>query len=257
MIILPGRRLAIHLMAQPDIASALISDPLLTGQGILSRFLATAPDTASGTRMWREPLPESDVSMKRYGARLLEILERPLPLAPDTQNTLTPRVVPLKPNAASLWKRFHDHIEHRVAPGGELEPVRGLANKLPEHAARLAAVLSLVHDIDAGEVSSEALAAGIELAQHYAAEALRLFGASQVSGKLQDAQRLLQWLHSQPGPLISLPDIYQRGPNCIRDQATASELVRLLEEHGHLIRLPNGATVAGQYRRDVWRIVRG
>jgi hypothetical protein len=114
----------------------------------------------------------------------------------------------------------------------------------------------LVHDIDAGEISAEALVAGIELAQHYAAEALRLFGASRVSGKLQDAQRLLHWLHSQPGPLISLPDIYQRGPNSIRDQATASELVRLLEEHGHLIRVPKGATIAGHYRRDVWQIVR-
>jgi hypothetical protein len=32
VMVLPGRRLAMHLMAQPDIASALINDPLLTGQ---------------------------------------------------------------------------------------------------------------------------------------------------------------------------------------------------------------------------------
>jgi Protein of unknown function (DUF3987) len=255
--VLPGRRLAMHLMAQPDVASALINDRLLAEQGILSRCLATAPGAASGMRMWREPSPESETSMKRYGARLDEILEKPLPLAPDTQNTLAPRILPLTPHAAALWKRFYDHIERRVAPGDELEPVRGLANKLPEHAARLAAVLTLVKDIDAGDLGADALAAGIELAQHYAAEALRLSGASGISRKLRDAQRLLQWLHSLSEPLVSLPDIYQRGPNAIRDKATASDLVRLLSDHGHLIPIAEGATIAGHHRREVWRIVQG
>jgi Protein of unknown function (DUF3987) len=256
VIVLPGRRLAMHLMAQPDVASALTNDRLLAEQGILSRCLATAPGAASGTRMWHEPSPESDTSIKRYGGCLLQILEKPLPLAPDTQNTLSPRILPLAPHAAGIWKRFYNHIERRVAPGDELEPVRGLANKLPEHAVRLAAVLTLVQDIDAGDVGADALAAGIELAQHYAAEALRLSGASGISGKLRDAQRLLRWLHSLPEPLVSLPDIYQRGPNAIRDKATASDLVQLLSDHGHLIPITQGAMIAGHHRREVWRIVK-
>jgi hypothetical protein len=255
--VLPGRRLAMHLMAQPEIACAFMNDRLLAEQGFLSRCLATAPGAASGMRMWREPSSESDNSMNRYGARLLEILEMPLPLAPGTQNTLSPRMLPLTPSASGLWQRFYDHVERRVAPGGELEPVRGLANKLPEHAARLAAVLSLVRDIDSGDIGTEALAAGIELAQHYAAEALRLSGASRISGELRDAQRLLEWLYSLPGPLVSLPDIYQRGPNSIRDKTTASALVRVLADHGYLIPVAEGATIAGHHRREVWCIVPG
>ena len=40
--------------------------------------------------------------------------------------------------------KFADHVKRAIAPGAELEPIRGLANKLPEHAARLSAVLTLV-----------------------------------------------------------------------------------------------------------------
>jgi hypothetical protein len=141
--ILPGRRLSMHLMAQPDVASMMLNDPLLMGQGILARFLLTAPESTSGHRPWHEPSDKSEKAMKRYGARLLDILELPLPVLPDGQ-TLSPRAVPLSPVARRLWIAFYNHIETRVASGGELEPVRGLANKLPEHAARLATTITLV-----------------------------------------------------------------------------------------------------------------
>lgn len=118
-------------------------------------------------------------------------------------------------------------------------------------------MLTLVCDIDTGQIDANTLAAGIELAQHYAAEALRLSGASRVSIRLRDAQRLLLWLYRLPESLVSLPDIYQRGPNDIRDKATALELVRIIEEHGHLTPVAGGATIAGHFRREVWRIIRG
>src|SRR5215470_8807017 len=85
-----------------------------------------------------------------------------------------------------------------------------------------------------------------------------LFGASCVNADLRLAQRLLNWLLNQwQEPNISLPDIYQRSLNAIGDKATAAKLVELLEEHGSLVKIPEGAIVAGQRRRDTWRIVRG
>jgi hypothetical protein len=99
--------------------------------------------------------------------------------------------------------------------------------------------------------------AGISLAQHYAAEALRLFGASRVNADLHRAQLLLVWLQCRNKPEISLPDIYQAGPNAIRDKATAAKLADILENHGHLIRLPNGTVVDGKRRRDAWCLYKG
>jgi hypothetical protein len=49
---------------------------------------------------------------------------------------------------------------------------------------------TLVSDADIGEVKAEQLAAGIALAQHYVAEALRLFEASHVSDVLRQAEQL-------------------------------------------------------------------
>lgn len=254
---LPGKRVALHLMVQPEIANVLLQDALLIDQGLLSRMLITAPDTAAGKRFSRSEGPDTDNAIKRYGARLLDILEKPLPLAANKSNELEPRQLALSASAQAIWLRFHDHLEREIRPGGPLESIRGLANKLPEHAARLAAVIALVEDLECPEVGTTEMRAGIALAEHYAAEALRLVDTSRIGADLKLAQRLLTWLRNTwTEPAISLPDIYQRGPNAIRDQATAKKLVGLLEEHGWLIKIQEGALVAGHYRRDAWTVVR-
>jgi Protein of unknown function (DUF3987) len=255
--IMPGRRLSMHLMAQPDIAAIALGDPLLADQGLLSRFLVAAPASLAGTRLWHEPAPESEKALKRYGGKILDLLEAPFPLANGTQNELEPRLLTMSPRARQLWTGFADHVEKLIGIGGELEPVRGLANKLPEHAARIAGVLTLLDDLYAREIGANAMAAGIEIAQHYASEALRLFGTSRIDPELVLAQKLLAWLQRWPERAISLPDIYQRGLNAIGDKATAKRLVRILEDHGWLRRLQGIVIVAGNRRRETWEIIRG
>jgi hypothetical protein len=257
-VVLPGRRVAMHLMAQPHVADILFRDRLLADQGLLSRVLVTAPQSVAGTRLWHAERPETDCDLKCFGARLLDILESPLPLSPGKSNELEPRVVMLGHDSQQLWISFADYVEKAIASGGSLESVRGIANKLPEHAARLAAVLTLFGNVHAFEIAADEMRAGIALAEHYASEALRLFGASRVNSDLWLAQRLLDWIrHQWKEAAISLPDIYQRSLNAIGDQATACKLVAILEDHGWLVRIPGGALVAGQRRREAWRIVRG
>ena len=255
--ILPGRRVAMHLLAQPDVAAMMLADRLLLSQGLLSRILVTAPESLAGTRMWREPSEDSDRAIKRYGARILDILERPLPLVDGKTNELAPRCLPLTADARKIWIEFADNIEAQIKDDGVFAPIRGLANKLPEHAQRLGSVTALVADIEAGALSADDLARGIMLAQHYAAEALRLFEASQVSGDLMLAQRLLIWLTSAwSGTAVSLPDVYQHGPSAIRNKTMAGRIVGILEDHGWLSKIEGGAEVAGHQRRDAWHIIR-
>jgi len=257
-MILPGRRVSLHLMAQPAVVDLWFRDRLLTDQGLLSRMLTTAPDSCMGGRFSREEAPETAPAMARYGARLLTILETPPPLARNRSNELEPRPMALSPTARRLWGEFGDSVERMLLPDGRLRPISGLANKMPEHAARIAGVLTLVRDIDAGEIAGEEMAASIELVQHYAAEALRLYGGSQVSEELRRAQQALDWLLTRWRELaISLPDLYQRGPGVIRDCKSARQTVAILEEHGWLARIAQGAEVAGVRRREAWRIIRG
>jgi Protein of unknown function (DUF3987) len=254
-VILPGRRLVGHLMVQPEVATILLGDPLLAGQGFLSRMLVAAPESNTGTRLHRNELPQTDPDLKRYGARLLDILETPMPLAKGKSNELEPRHLKLSSEAERLFFSFHDYVELAMTAGGHLDPIKGLGNKLPEHAARLAAVLTVVGDVHAREVAGHEMDAGIALAEYYAGEALRLFSASQVNADLLLAKKLLDWLHLQAEPMTSLPDIYQCGPNAIREQATTLKLVKILEGHGWINKVEGGAIIAGHLRRDVWAIV--
>ncbi len=255
VIQLPGRRVSMHLMVQPGVANLMLSDTELADQGMLSRCLVTAPESCAGRRFFREPKPESRLKLLAYESRLHEIQQRQAPLAMGTSNILDPRTLRLSAEASTLWKSFADHVEGQIGPRGALEPVIGLANKAPEHAARLAAVLTLVDDPSANEVSQEFMAHGIALAQHYLGEALRLFQGARVDRDLRLAAQLLDWLRSRGEPLVSLPDIYQFGPNAIRDRKTTLRLIRVLEAHKWVVKLPAPTVVNGERRRDVWQIV--
>jgi hypothetical protein len=260
-LVLPGRRVSLHLMVQPGVAELLLGDPLLAEQGFLSRLLVTAPETMAGRRAWREPRPESEAALDRYRADLLELVRREPPLAVDPRtgkakpNELEPRLLALSPGARALWIRWADHCDAAMAPGGELEPVRALANKLAEQAARVAGVLALVDDPECGAIGEEHLARGVELVKHHAAEAARLARAGRVDPGLRLARRLLEWLTaSWPEPVVSLPDVYQRSLHAIGDKATAARIVAILADHGWLTKLEGGAEVAGARRRDAWAI---
>ena len=96
--------------------------------------------------------------------------------------------------------------------------------------------------------------AGIALAQHYAIEALRLFDAGSARPEILQAEQLLDWLKNRDAELISLPEVYQFGPNAFRDAQSAAEAICVLEEHGYLEAVEGGAVVNGVHRREVWRI---
>ena len=89
--ILHGRRLSMHLMVQPDAAAQFLADPVLRNQGLLSRFLVSAPESVAGTRLYRETAPEDERHIKAYGARILSMLEASWPLAEGKRNELEPR----------------------------------------------------------------------------------------------------------------------------------------------------------------------
>ena len=154
--------------------------------------------------------------------------------------------------------QFYDWTEAQLRPGGPLEPATGLANKAPEHATRLAAILTLFVDLDAREIDEAKMLNGITLARFYLSEAIRIVSLTKVDPDLVLAKRLVAWLRDswkEPNGLISLPDIYQRSLNAIGDKATASRIVDILAGHGWLHPL-GPDEVNGIRRQQVWRIVR-
>jgi hypothetical protein len=178
-----------------------------------------------------------------------------MPLAPGKSNELCPLPLIFSPDAREAWIGFVDHVERALAQNGPYEAIRPLANKLGENAARLAGVLAVIDDPDTKELSHQHLAAGIVIAQHFAAEALRLSESMRVDPELAVAQRVLQWLRQDWfGPVVSLIELYQRGPYVVREAKSARRVATLLEDHGWLQRIDGGYVVNGTFRREVWRI---
>jgi hypothetical protein len=254
-VVLPGRRVSMHLMAQPDVAAMMLADPVLIDQGLLSRCLIAAPEPTSGFRPWRDPCPKMDEAIRRYDQQLLRILRRPLPLVSGKTNELAPRVLRLSDERArAIYIAFYNEMEVQLKPNGALTSIRGLANKLAEHAARIAAVLTLIDDIDAQEIPAHHMASGTKLAQYYAAEAIRLFEVGRTDPDLKSAQQLLDWMHKSKAVQFSLTDIYQRGPRSIRNAKTARRLVSILVAHRHLEEVQDGVDLNGVRRKEVWRL---
>ncbi len=251
---IPDRRVSMHLLVQPDVATQFLNDRLLRDQGLLSQLLVTSPATTMGTRLYRKPSSEALDIIAGFQARLSAAMSLPLPLRPGTRNELMPRRLRLSAEARDEWIAFSDHVERLLGPGGELEPISGFAAKMPEHSARLAAVIAWWRDHRVTEIDADAIAGAIELVQHYAQEHLRLQHASVVPPDIADAQRLLEWLIERwTEPYVSIRDICRFGPNSVRVARRARMLVKILEDHGHLRKVEN-VSILGQRCREAHAI---
>jgi hypothetical protein len=257
LTLLLGRRLSFHMMIQPEIASKLLGDGELRGQGLLSRLLVTAPKSLAGTRMYRPLQPDTEANLETFQRRIYRIMSSPLPMDEETHE-LKPRAVPMAPDAERMWWGFADYCEHKIGPSGEWDAIRGVIGKLPEQAARLALVIAV---FERGRESVQVLtgadlANGVKLAEFYAVEALRLLGIGEVDEATKQAERLIGWLKSDwPAPLVGLRHICKGAPRGLRKADQARSALGVLEKHGHVVRLPNGAEIGGQRHREAWRIV--
>jgi hypothetical protein len=252
---LAGRRLSLHLQMQPGVATRLLADSMLSDQGFLSRLLVSAPDSAAGTRFWRDADPTTDEKLHLFSDRIGELLQKRPDLLEGQRGALRPRALSFSADAKSIWVRFADEVERRLGPEGELSRVRALAAKLPEHAARLAAVLAVAEDSPLSELSGDDMARGVELVQHYAGEALRLFEAAAVDSDLVLAQKILDWLTECGRSVVTLVDIYQRGPGAVRTARVAGRIAAILEEHGYLLPISGCNDANGIRRRKAWKRV--
>jgi hypothetical protein len=260
-----GRRLAIHLMVQPEAAQGLLGDRTAIGTGFLPRFGICAPPSAIGTRLSDRTRHDAS-ALGRFGDRLRAILDRPMPMDPDSRE-LSPRALPLAPKARAMLTAFADEVEGEQAPGGPLAHVTGYASKSAEQAARIAAVLTLWRDLDAPDVAADDMDNGITLARFYLAEAVRLSDGATVTTETARAEALRLWLldnwpeqakRINRDPLFATPkDVVQYGPNALRETALVRKLMAVLAEAGWLVLLPEGEVVDGIARKLAYRIVRG
>lgn len=249
-----GRRLALHLMAQPVIAERALSDDVLSGQGFLARCLLAWPQSTAGTRTYRAESLRDDPAMIRYTATLAARHALPLPLADGERNELAPRALHLSPEAAVVWRNLHDTVEAAMAPGACYATVKPWASKTPEQALRIAGVLTITEQADATTIDAPTIERAAELALWHLGEAARLAGTAELSPEVRDAEALLEWAHATNRTRLHSGAALRLGPARIRERSRFTTAMTELEKAGWAHRIEGGAELDGAHRRNVWRI---
>ena len=152
---------------------------------------------------------------------------------------------------------FHDKVEEQLSQYGTLSTVRGFGNKAPEHGLRSSTVLAGFYAPEISNfsrISSRYIRNSTILIQYYLNEQLRLFNSGVADPSLQEANKLLEWLRTECKKLVALPEIYQYGPNSIRDARKARNLMKILSEHGYALPLNDGVEFEGKVRKEAYEV---
>jgi hypothetical protein len=251
-----GRRLALHLLAQPVIAERAMSDDVLAGQGFLARCLLAWPTGTAGTRLYRAESLRDDPAMNHYRARMDELFQRTLPVKEGERNELEPRALRLDPSAHAAWRTVHDSIEQQLAPDKRYAMCKPWASKAAEQCLRIAGVLTLIEDPDAATISAPTIDRAAELALWHLGEAARLAGTAELPTDVRDAEALLNWCHATGRDCLYSTVALNKGPSRIRERSRFMRAIGELEDAGWAEPVDGGMELDGKHRRNVWRVVR-
>lgn len=246
-----GRRVALHLMAQPRATFAWLSNPVLRDQGLFSRCLVAYPASTAGTRMFRNEKAEEAPAAVAYVTCMNELLSGKWPV--NEFYELQPQHMGIPSAARRLWIDMHDQIERGI--GGDLKPIRALASKAAEHMGRMAGVFTLIDNPQATAVTEEAMQRAAKCMEFYLGEALRLSGVQPLHEKSEQASMLWGWLAMRGKKHISLPELVQFGPAKLRKADAMRSVMDVLADHYMVRKVPDGLVkYNGKLRREAWEV---
>ena len=235
-----GKRLSMHLMLQPGVAEQLLNDSLFKDQGFLSRLLVSFPKSLIGFREWVKPSAEEDERLTEYGDRILTLLASNPRVTPGKPSELDPPDIVFSDGAEKVFTKYFEYCEKQQAPGGYFDAIRGLANKCPEHAARIAAMFTVYKNTNATEISYEDMDRAVQLTKYYAMESRHISHRASVDAPTLHAHRLSAWLQKYAGETISASFIERGRPRPRTGLRALKKLLQHLVEEGHVKRVPDG-----------------
>ena len=246
-----NRRVCMDILLQPNVADALFADQSMVTQGFLPRFLITWPEVVG------RDLPGIDISslpeMQSYYRVCKALMNRKPPELDTPGAELVLDDLNLSGDAYGMYRDFYRSLEASIVPGGKYEHVRAYARRGAEQAMRIAGVLTAAWTPECGEVSSEAMNAGVRIASWHLDEILRISLSEAEPPKIKAADSLMLWAATRGIDRISIRQVQQFGPNLIRTKATAEEAIQTLLEHGWLkpagrgeVWMGDGKTVAAR-----------
>ena len=256
---LKGKRLVLHLLVQSGPMETLLGDSDLINQGLLSRILIGAPLSIAGTRFYQDPSREDEAAYAVYLKRMAKLLEVQPQFRPGTNNELQPGIIEMSYEAKTLWVEFYNENERGIK---EIDNalVKSVAQKSPEMAARIAAVIALVRGLEPcpeegnrpftiPTISATEMRGGITLAKYYRGEIARL-AETGASKSIKNALLLLNWFQKHGGRSISMAEINQVGPKRIRSVTEIRSIIKILMSYGWVRKSPGPVNYEGKERGE-------
>lgn len=181
------RRLSLHLMLQPLMASRLLQDQAAKDQGILGRCMISWPERLVGKRMYKAVDLTRDPKVMKYHHRITSLLQQPWRRHKD--GGLKPIALELTPRTRNVWIDIHDTIEGQSSDIGELANVQASASKAAANVLRIAGVLATMEQSTA--LDEDHILRASTLMDYYLTEIQRLTEREGLNKMLEDADRLL------------------------------------------------------------------
>lgn len=248
--------LTINVSAQPAVLAGIDRADTIVGRGALDRFIIVVPDDPVGAReVWADS--RIDAALSRYADQLVTLgvaLHQAISERLPTGEPVSRPALHLSPAAASAIRAWLEDKEMRLAPKGDLRPLRGWVAKADGFVLRIAALLHLAQrptsPFDSHAISEETARAAIAIVDYLIPHAQRAWRASSDGVLLDDARHIVAWLERTGKRRFDRREAYtamrrfkERGADSI--DAPLSRLVELgwLREHEVDGRVNRGFTV--------------
>ena len=271
------------LAVQPSVVRDLVSNPYLNERGLNARFLYCLPKDEVGRRFY------SDREIDPKSRSLWQVLVHAALLLPDDG---TPRPLNLQGKALNVWREFHDEVEMRLAPSGDLAGYRVWAAKLAGKTARLAGILHIVehlmnvveksrvteeihsdasvtsvqglHAILTGlldadpsyhQISPETVEAAVALGHYALAHAQRAFDLGTQTPAERLAPKIEHWFRRKGNDIFTTRDCY-RDLRCSGSMLDITQALEHLECNGQISSMePQRQSKTGRMPSPAWEVV--
>lgn len=250
-----GRRFSAHLMLQPVIAREVLSNPLLSEQGFLPRFLITWPKSYKGSRFYRGTNPMKDERLVSYWKKMETLLA--LPVLTEEGGGLKTREVSLSDKARQVWIEAYNHIEKEIGLSGKYSELSAFGSKAAEVAARISGVIAFAENPNVIEIEERHVAGGVAVVLHSLDTLVALANKDFVEPDLLLAERLKEWLvkrvEGRETSIITKTEILWAFRPKLRAPKLEA-LMKLLEGKGWVYTAPDGAVYEGHHVKKAWSV---
>lgn len=254
-----GVRFTLDLQGQPPIIAPALNDEVMSGQGLLPRFLFAFPDSLNGTLIFNtderlNARPEADKRLQDYWQRCRELLD---PSEGSVKRDKDGRIIrysmPFEgKEARKALADYRTEREHDLRKGGSLEKYSEYAKRLHENASRIAAIIAYFN----GKrfISVDDIQRAIKLTDFSMNERIRYTDKPQAGDN--DTQKLLNWLirycQKESVNQLAYSTVQSKViPKALRFKSTFDLLIEVLESENYIKVKVNGRARTIQLRPEL------